>query len=159
MELLQKFQYTLVLFMISAMIFATGVLPYGGRLVHRYVVAPELYEEVSGEVVEITKKTTMTTQTLYEVTVAFSTEEGDFVGILESPVEGREVGMEIMVIYSHENPQVLLQNWYEWRQFLVFFGFSVMGFFTGLLMMNPASPEQRQRKRKGRSLRERLEEY
>lgn len=161
MEQLKKFQYTFVLFIISAAIFAIGVVPSGGKLMDLYVVSPDDYENVTGEVLAVEPISTGVERISYHVLVGFFYEEPDTgalvycESVLESPVTGREVGNEIVVTVSKENPQYILQVWYEWKQFYIFLGFSMMGMFTGVMMMNPVTVESRARK--PRTLRQRLE--
>lgn len=162
MEFVKKYQYTLVLFLISGVIFVSGVLPYGGSLFHLYA-APSQYERVTGLVLSTQEKTTTTNQLMYEVSVVFSLfheelgEWEEYISLFDSPLSSLEAGMEISFLCSLENPAIVFQEWYVWRQFFIFLGFSLMGFFTGLMMIQPTTVVSKARK--PRTLRERLEQY
>lgn len=162
MEMVKKYQYTLVLFVISGAIFLSGVVPYGASLFHLYAF-PEDYVTVRGEVVSIQAKKSATNQEMYEISLAFSLETGESdpweeqIGVFDSPLSTVEEGMELEVLCYLPDSGYIFQSWYIWQQFFIFLGFSVMGFFTGLMMMNPVTVVSKARK--PRTLRERLEHY
>lgn len=162
MDMVKKYQYTLVLFVISGAIFLSGVLPYGATLFHLYGVPGE-YERVTGTVLAVEEKKTTINQEMYAISLVFSIENQE-TGLLEehiatfdSPLDSVEVGMALGVLCHLPDPGYIFQEWYIWQQFCIFCGFSLMGFFTGLITMNPVTVVSKARK--PRTLRERLEQY
>ncbi len=161
MDVVKKYQYSLVLFVISGAIFLSGVVPYGGSLFHLYAIAPDDYVLVTAVVLAVEE--TSQTQEMYRISVGFSLENQEsgaweeHISAFDSPISTLEEGMGLSVFCYVPEPDYVFQEWYLWRQCFIFLGFSVMGFFTGMMMMNPVTVVSKARK--PRTLRERLEQY
>lgn len=163
MELVKKFQYSLILFVIAITIFFVGLLPTTAKLLHRYVLAPEEYVAVTAVIQEISEENIGVNHVNHPVTVVFSVENPN-TGLLEeqealldSYSDAMREGMEISIVYHTKNPQDITQSWTQIRDFFLYGAFTVLGVMVGMLMTKPASPEIYMRPR--RSLRERLEKY
>ncbi len=161
MELIKKFQYSLLLFVLAIMIFSVGVVPTVGKLWHRYVVAPEDYVGVTGVITSISEENIAVNFISREVTVAFPVISEDTVEMMEAVLDSyanyMEEGMELYIIYYQPDPEIITQAWNQIRDFFLYGAFTVLGVLVGMLMTKPASPEIIVRPR--RSLRERLEKY
>lgn len=154
MEFVKKFQYSLILFVITGMIVAFGLLPYGGKIAHRYGIGAEDYVAVVAEVVEVTENHSSLYQVSYDMRVVYDFQGEEWESSFNSPSK-RAVGTEISLICYGKDPSYVLESWYEWRQFYLYLGLSMMGVMTGLMMMNPQTVVSRARKRP--TLRQRLD--
>lgn len=159
MEFIKKFQYSLILFVVSIFILSTGFLPSTERLLHRYVVDPEGYVPVRGVIISMEKLQNLQKKPDYDVTVSFLLEDGETetTAVLLDYVEGMKEEMEISFFYARENPEYAFQIWSLWSDFLLHGSFTILSFATGVLMTQPPSPPYEHRKPK--TLRERLEKY
>lgn len=156
MEFLKKYQYTLILGIMSLCILCTGLIPYGAKVLHRCVVAPQQYQQLWGEVVEMKEYRNARGQVSYDVYLRLQLQEQEHIARLDTYVSGMELGTEILV-YCHEDfPETVTQGWYEWQQCILSGGFAFFGFSAAKLMTQPSSPPYQHRK--PRSLRERLSE-
>lgn len=156
MELLKKFQYSLLLFVIAGVILATGFLPSATKIFHR-MASPEEYVETRGIIVEMEQYQTLKATPSYHVHISYKVEETgeEVTAILEEYVSGMEVGAEITFLYHRENHQYIFQPWSQVSNFLLHGSFTFLAFITALLMMNPASTPYQHRTPS--TLRERLD--
>lgn len=157
MAFLKKYQYSILLFLLSASIFCLGVLPNGAKLLHRHLLDPQAYVQTTAEVLAVTPYRTSLSREEYAITVQFFPGEERQEATIASTATPYEIGKEISVYYHVNSPHIVLESWYEWREFSIVLGFSALGFFTGMIMLTPPSPEYKPRKK--RSLRERLKHY
>lgn len=139
MELLKKFQYSLLLFVITAGILVTGFLPNATKLFHR-ASFPEEYVETRGVIVEMERYQTLKATPSYHVHVCYTIEETgeEVTAVLEEYVKGMKVDMEIVFLYHTENPQYIFQPWSQISKFLLHGSFTFLAFTTAIIMMNPA---------------------
>lgn len=156
MELLKKFQYSLVLFLIAAVILVTGFLPNGSKLLHR-AAYPEEYIETRGVIVELERYQTLQATPSYHVHISYVVEETgeEVTAVLEEYIKGMAVDMEIVFLYHTENPQYIFQPWSQISKFLLHGSFTFLAFITAILMMNPAIAPYKHRTPS--TLRERLD--
>lgn len=159
MDLVKKFQYSIVLFLICIIILVSGFLPSFTALLQRKVVEPEAYRDTRGVIVDMVRRASIQKRDTYQVFVEYTPigETTPVVAILEDYVSGMEVGMEITIIYHTKDTSFILQEWSQWANSLLYGSFVLTSFLVALMMMNPASREFHQRKPK--TLRERLEQY
>ncbi|MFI3253206.1 MAG: hypothetical protein R3Y63_02530 [Eubacteriales bacterium] len=163
MEWITKYQYSILLFLLSFFIVLLGVIPTGSKLLQRYLLSPDNYGEVRGVISTISPHPNAGNFVSYPVYVTFSVpspetgELTEYTALLDHYASYMEEGMELLLIYNKENPQAITQEWTQLRDFLLFSSFAVLGYLVGMMMTKPASPEIYVRPQK--TLRERLEKY
>lgn len=163
MELIKKFQYSLVLFVISFVIFISGFLPVSAKLFHRYLLAPDDYISTEATVIQVEPWTNAAGRDQYDVILRYEAEDPAtnqvkfYEDTLDSHNNSYDLGISLWVIYTKDDPNLVTQSWSQWQTFLITGAFTVMGTLTGLMMMHDPSPVYRHRV--PRTLRERLEKY
>lgn len=161
MDVIKKFQYSLILFVMAATILLTGLLPCSAKLFHRLLWAPEEYASTTGVIVEISQQASGANFEFYPVYVEFVLESPEgketIVAQLDHYSDTMELGQELELIYHMKNPQTITLGWTQARDFFLYVAFVALGVLTGMMMMSPPSPVVPVRPR--RSLRERLEKY